>query len=210
MAGIDPLFINMIIVLCSGLFIGWYRSENIVANVKSGFLIGIMCSLTIVLCMSFSFQILPGYIFDLRTIPLLIGILYGGLSGGAISAFTLYAFRFYLGGDGVWNVLIVYSIIMVLAFLIVPLYSEMNQLKKRFTCTSIAIMTSLLMMLNTSFREGLPQQEWASILVYVIFHGVITWLSIHFVERFICRFQIGEARIWRKSKNSAISYISNR
>lgn len=209
MTGIDQFIVNMIIVLSSVFFIRWFKGVKILVNIKRDVFIGIMCSVAIVLCMSFSFQVLPGYLFDLRAIPLMIGILYGGLTGGLISAFTLYVFRFYLGGDGVWNVLIVYSIIMVLVFLIVPLYSEMNSLQKRLTTSSIAVMTAILMMLNTNFREGLPSQEWISVLVYVLLHGITAWLSIYFIEPTVSRYPFGETKIWRKSKGSAISYSSH-
>lgn len=209
MAGIQQFVINMIIVLCSVLLIGWYRSVRIEVEIKRNLLIGIICSVTIVLCMFFSFQVLPGYLFDLRAIPLLIGIFYGGFLGGTLSALSLYVFRFYLGGDGVWNVLIVYTIITVLTFLMVPTYSEMNQVKKRLTSTSISLMTAILMMLNTNFREGLPQQEWFSILLYIFFHGITTWLSIYLIERVSYRFQIGNPKIWSKVEGTAISYSSN-
>lgn len=209
MAGFDQYFINLIITLSSVLLIGWCRSVKIQPHLKRDLLIGIICSISIVLCMSFSFQVLPGYIFDLRTVPFIIGILYGGLTGGALSAFTLYVFRFYLGGDGVWNVLIVYSIIMVLAFLIVPLYSEMNHLHKRLTSTSMAIMTAILMMLNTNFREGLLHQAWAPVILYVFFHGIAAWLSIYFIERVACRIPIHETKLWNKPEGSTMFYSSN-
>ncbi|MEW9670614.1 LytS/YhcK type 5TM receptor domain-containing protein [Ammoniphilus sp. 3BR4] len=150
--------INISFALLPLLFI-LYRLKSLPLPVRNLGL-GMVCSCSIILCMLLPFHIFPGYILDLRTIPLLIGILYGGYASGALATLTLYLFRFYLGGDGVWNVLIVYSAVIVLLFLLIPIYQEWDESRKVISSTYIALMTSILMVINTNFREGLPLEAF--------------------------------------------------
>lgn len=185
MTGMNNLILNMIIVLLPFILIKWFGESRykIWEEPRNHIYIGILCSLSIMLCMSFPFSVLPGYIFDLRTVPLLVGILYGGYTGGLLSALTLYLFRFYIGGEGVWNVWIVYSIVIVLAFLMVPTYQEMSPMKKILTTTGLSLWTSLLMVINTFFREGFQQAEWSSVFLYFLLHGFTTWICFYMIEQ---------------------------
>ena len=62
--------------------------------------IGAVCGIVVVLCMSFPFTQTPGYIYDLRIIPYVIAIVYGGLTSGTIAALILLSYRYMLGGEG--------------------------------------------------------------------------------------------------------------
>jgi len=184
MAGMIHLIYNTVVVILFIFILRLYKNDNHhTSKWKSQLLIGVISSVTIVLCMSSPFQIVPGYIFDLRTIPFLVGILYGGYLGGGLSALTLYLYRFYIGGGGVWNVWIVYSFILVLAFLIIPFYEEGKRAKKKWTLTSLALITATLMLVNTNFRVGgLPSEEWFPGLLYLLLHGLMAWMTVHAME----------------------------
>ncbi len=150
---------------------------------KKSLIIGIWCSGSLILCLLFSFEIIPGYIYDLRTIPLFVSILYGGYWAGMLTTALLYLVRFYLGGDGIWNVLIVYSFMIILTFLVAPIYRELTRAQKILTATILSLLTSLLMIMNTAFRTGLPFDEYPAIVSYVLIHGFATWLSIYLIEK---------------------------
>lgn len=150
---------------------------------KKSLIIGIWCSGSLILCLLFSFEIIPGYIYDLRTIPLFVSILYGGYLAGMITSASLYLVRFYLGGDGIWNVLIVYSFMIILTFLVAPIYRELTRAQKILTATILSLLTSLLMIMNTAFRTGLPLDEYPAIVSYFLIHGFATWLSIYLIEK---------------------------
>ncbi|RXT07148.1 LytS/YhcK type 5TM receptor domain-containing protein [Ammoniphilus sp. CFH 90114] len=184
MAGTANLILNILFALFPLLFL--LCSKDLLHSVRKLGL-GVVCSLSIVLCMLNPFHIIPGYILDLRTIPLLIAILYGGYISGALASSTLYLFRFYLGGEGVWNVLIVYGAVIVLLFLLVPIYQEWNEGKKVISSTYIALMTSLLVVINTHFREGLPLDVLNTLTVYVVLHGFTAFIAIASMEAWRAR-----------------------
>ncbi len=181
MTGTANLIINISFALLPLMFIYFCSKDFTLQSTKLR--LGIICSISIVLCMLFPFHILPGYILDLRTIPLFIAILYGGYFSGAISTLILYLFRFYLGGEGIWNVLIVYSSIVILLFLLVSHFQVWSETKKIVGITIIALATSILMIINTNFREGLPLDVFGTICIYIILHGLITFISIRFIEK---------------------------
>ncbi|WP_134699523.1 LytS/YhcK type 5TM receptor domain-containing protein [Ammoniphilus sp. YIM 78166] len=181
MTGTANLLINISFALLPLLFIFFCSKDFSLQSTKLR--LGIVCSISIVLCMLYPFHILPGYILDLRTIPLFIAILYGGYFSGVISTLILYLFRFYLGGEGVWNVLIVYTSIVILLFLLVSHFQVWSKFQKIVSITSIALATSILMVINTNFREGLPLDVFGTICLYILLHGLVSFLSIYTIEK---------------------------
>jgi two-component system, sporulation sensor kinase B len=71
-----------------------------------------ICSLSIWLCMTFPISILNGYLYDLRDVPLIIGILYGGPKAGLMLTMFMIGYRFFLDGDGFYLTLISHAIIL--------------------------------------------------------------------------------------------------
>lgn len=79
-------------------------------------LFAVSSALSILLCMSFPISIDGGLQYDLRSIPIVISLLYGGYRLGALSFGVMLLYRSYLGGEGVWVVL--YGSL----YLVLPLY----------------------------------------------------------------------------------------
>ncbi|RKD24383.1 hypothetical protein BEP19_08290 [Ammoniphilus oxalaticus] len=183
MTGLLPLLYNTVIVFVLFFILYGMIRYNPYPAIKREHWIGFTCSICIIFCMSFSFEVLPGYIYDLRTIPFVIGILYGGYLGGGLSALTLYLFRYHLGGAGNWNVWIVYSVILVLTYLIIPMYAEAKLNRKKWMATTLTLLTATLMLANTQFREGLPVNALFSMFTYLVLHGSVIGFIIHLIEQ---------------------------
>ncbi|WP_176720470.1 LytS/YhcK type 5TM receptor domain-containing protein [Desulfuribacillus stibiiarsenatis] len=81
--------------------------------------LGSISVITILACMSVPIEIDKGMIFDFRYIPFTIGVLYGGWRTAIVLFFTILAYRFYIGGVGVYLTLIGTSLglTMLLVFL---------------------------------------------------------------------------------------------
>lgn len=79
-----------------------------------------MSAVTMSLCIAKPIRLEIGYIFDLRYIPFIIVALFGGYRNVFPLYIILNAYRFYVGGDGVF-----YSFLFATAILIlVPLYKN--------------------------------------------------------------------------------------
>lgn len=62
---------------------------------------GFLGSMTAVICMLVPIELKEGYFLDLRMVPLVICLLYGGWGAGMLAAAALLLFRFYQGGTAV-------------------------------------------------------------------------------------------------------------
>ncbi len=91
--------------------------------------------LAIILCMSFPVAIGVESLFDLRGIPLLIGILYGGYETGAVLSLIIIAYRFYLGVDvGFYHTVISLFFIVPVFMAFYRLYQQADRTTRR-NCT---------------------------------------------------------------------------
>lgn len=82
-----------------------------------------------------------------------------------------------------WNVLIVYGAVIVLLFLLIPIYQEWDESRKVISSTYIALMISILMVINTNFREGLPLEALETLSVYIVLHGLMAFVSVASIEK---------------------------
>jgi two-component system, sporulation sensor kinase B len=98
---LKDLIINISLLLSTLFFyqVLWLDNPK-VKNKCNIELFTVICMLLVFLCMSFPFCISPGFIFDLRTIPLIIGSLYGGYRATLLLLSGMIAYRFILGGSG--------------------------------------------------------------------------------------------------------------
>jgi len=183
MVGIEKLLLNMVFImipiLCYQIF---FMGDHRRPIHPKPMVIAFCFSLSILLCMTFPFQVIPGFIFDLRTIPFILAFLYGGYKAGLIAAFTLYAYRTLLGGEGVWNVYVVYSFILILSAWMSLEYKTYSKRMRYAGTISLSVLTSLLMILNTSILGQFPEGVGLALVGYVILHAVTMGLTVHIIE----------------------------
>ncbi|WP_040375338.1 LytS/YhcK type 5TM receptor domain-containing protein [Peribacillus psychrosaccharolyticus] len=95
-------------------------------NIKLTLILLVMVLLT----MSFPVRFSEGYIYDFRIVPFIIAFLYGGLIPGLLTLITLLVFRFYVGGEGFYHVLICYSVATVILLYYMNRYDALQMKKK--------------------------------------------------------------------------------
>jgi two-component system, sporulation sensor kinase B len=101
------LFQILIILFPMLLFQSYFR-KKIQSTNQRNWVLGILCGLSILLCMSAPVSINNGYILDFRYIPLILAFLYGGYRIGFILSIMILGYRLYLlGMDGFYFVLTV-------------------------------------------------------------------------------------------------------
>lgn len=103
MSGIETLLLNILFLIVFLIFFPFfleksftYINEHVKKRIET-----IFYSLGIISCMSFPIQIIDGFIFDLRWVALIFGILYTSFSSGVfLIALTIF-YRVLLGGLGI-------------------------------------------------------------------------------------------------------------
>jgi two-component system, sporulation sensor kinase B len=98
MLGFDNYLFAFLVVLAP-VFIYYAFFYLKYTAIKKQLLIGLLCSISIILSMSYPLELAPGHIFDLRTIPWLLAFLYGGLNVGLCATGLIFIVRIIIGVD---------------------------------------------------------------------------------------------------------------
>ncbi|WP_339293479.1 HAMP domain-containing sensor histidine kinase [Paenibacillus sp. FSL W8-0187] len=96
----------------------YYRKLTV--NYSRNFII-IICSLCMLLSMTFASSVQSGLIFDVRYVIMFFGMLFGGFATGAILLVEFLIYRLYIGGVGMIDAVIIliftYPLFVLLSFL---------------------------------------------------------------------------------------------
>ncbi|MGD8190763.1 PAS domain S-box protein [Brevibacillus ginsengisoli] len=122
----EALIINVLVLLLpvflSQLLLFKYHEKN---GKKFQWMLGLVAGLTSILCMTFpiasEMTSIDRIIWDLRLIPYLLALIYGGYRGGLVAFIILISYRFSLGGG------VAYGMAVGLAsffLLVVPLWAK--------------------------------------------------------------------------------------
>lgn len=125
-------FITFPILFCEIGLIGQGKHRRFPTRV----LFAVSSVLSILLCMSFPIVIDGGLQYDLRSIPIVISLLYGGYGLGALSFAVMLVYRGYLGGEGLW-VVVFGSLYLLLPIYLVDKWHRFTQGKKMLYALAI-------------------------------------------------------------------------
>lgn len=98
-------------------YVFWLNTERRYHQSRE-FAIFTLCAVSILLCMTVPLELAPGYLYDLRLVPLAIGVFYGGPRIGYFLLLVILGYRFHMGGEGIYATVFVHTALYtVLAFL---------------------------------------------------------------------------------------------
>ncbi len=149
MAIIESLLLNLLFLIFFLLFIPLFLEKSLKAiprEFKKTILIISTC-FAIVSSMSFPITAVEGFIFDLRWIPLVIGILYGGMPVGILLFTITVGYRFIIGGAGVIPNLIVCVLLVTLSILLIKWFKSSIKKNKIIIVTSFSLASGLLQLI---------------------------------------------------------------
>jgi two-component system sporulation sensor kinase B len=138
--------------------------------------------------MTFPVTTFTGYIYDLRKVPLLIGIFYGGYTIGIFLTILTLVYRLFLGGDGVIGSLLIYPAFFCITLFFRPRFKRYTLRQKLFLSS---FLTGGLSFLKEFFGEWLGMAalfEDSSVnifFVYYLMHVVTTCLVVYLIEKSI-------------------------
>jgi two-component system sporulation sensor kinase B len=118
-------------------FIYYKHIERRYTSYSCPVLITVVASVSIILCMTFSFNPIEGLIFDMRHVPFIIGTLYGGRKVGFVLLVVLLSYRFYIGGIGFWFATFEFTVIYSVLWFYTPIFHRFIKLKQKVKLSAI-------------------------------------------------------------------------
>lgn len=169
------------------------------------YVMGFLGGISGILCMTYPLYITEGFFLDMRWISFIIVILYAGLRGFTISVLMVMVYRFYLGGDGFFNTLIVIFLMSVVVFLFRKRYLISNRYKKIILGAGLSLYAYMLVIGLISFslnRLGFRQElydfySWDLLFGTALFSTMTMVIAIYLTEsvyeNFVLRGEIQNA-----------------
>lgn len=117
----DTLLQLLFALMPSVVYNIYYR--NLTVNYSRSFII-MICSLCLILSMTFASSVQAGLIFDIRYVIMFFGILFGGLTTGWILLVEFMIYRLYIGGTGVIDAIIILVITFPLSVMLASVYQR--------------------------------------------------------------------------------------
>lgn len=170
-----PLFLMQMVYL----FKYTYRLEKIK---KASFMFFVL--LSIILCMFFPFSLGSGFTWDLRRVPFLLGILYGGpLYGSWLFAILLFV-RYLIGGDGFLVTLYSYLPITIFTIFLSKYYLKMSLKKKLVTSGLLVFVSTWLTYLSTvqSVNLSLTTSMWIQYFAFNTIGMLVVTAVMEFIK----------------------------
>jgi len=139
--------------------------------------------LTVILCMTFPFSMGPGFIFDLRAVPFIVGSLYGGTKLYLILLSVISVYRFILGGDGFYTQLMIVIALFPLFMYFIPRFAHYQIRQKIGSAAILALIYSIITCGGLFWSTRTFSAE------YLIFSFMYTtvlllsvWMTTYFIE----------------------------
>lgn len=184
MDGVKDLLLNVLLIivpvyLYQSLCLD--RAERLpIRNRRLIFLLG---AVSILLCMTFPVYIMPGYIYDLRLVPLLMASLYGGYRVGLLLFAMLAVYRYFLGGHGFTVMMITYPVFLAVAFYFFSRFRSYTRKLRTWIAVLLAFGSSALVNLVVIATTGpQPPERLVFYLEFSLIHALAMWIAVFVTE----------------------------
>lgn len=174
---LDNLFYILISIL---IFFILYDHVETLKSYKR-ILLTTSMSLPILLCMKFPIYIDEYCVHDLRQIPLLLGILYGGWPVGTALFIILLVARFAIYGFN-FMTLIVYSVIFIVTALFSTKFKALNRKHKLFSAALLSLFLGILSTNIAVFISDFFRVTEAYIFYFIIIPPFIMFSAVYITE----------------------------
>ncbi|ASS76414.1 hypothetical protein CIG75_16595 [Tumebacillus algifaecis] len=200
---VKDLMLNMLIIILpifiyQTIWIDKISSPMVTARDRTA--ISIVATVAALCCMTLPVTPLPGFVFDLRLVPLLIGILYGGFRSSLFLIAAVYLYSWYLGGPGFPIMALTYPFVILAAYLISSRFKRWGRRQKLLSASLLTFFASLLVKTAVVVTAYLPQPDTPQlpiIAAFVILHVLSICISIFLIENMrekaALRFEIQQA-----------------
>ncbi|WP_042356974.1 ATP-binding protein [Bacillus rubiinfantis] len=129
----------------------------------------------LILAMSFPIKFTEDFVYDFRIIPFMISFIYGGTIPGIITGSILLIYRFIIGGEGFYVVLINYTLTCAVLIFLGKRIEAFPKKKKIISITLVYWANTLIVML-TLFSKNQSEQ-----IPFMLIFYTITWICLMMV-----------------------------
>ncbi|KHF41299.1 hypothetical protein LQ50_03415 [Halalkalibacter okhensis] len=160
--------------------------EGKINKASNEIVIGVISAISIILCMTFPLSISPGFYFDFRQVPFIIGMLYGGRKVGVSLLIVLLTYRFIMDfGPGFQSSVIIYVLIFIGLCYLFPRFQQATKFKHKLTIAIVANSLSVILLLVVVyfFNVNLTLNAWISLTLFYCLQVIVMFLFILFIER---------------------------
>jgi two-component system, sporulation sensor kinase B len=183
------LLLNMMFIIIPVLVCYLAKDLHGIYKNNKEMLLGFFAAISMILCMTFSLHPYSNFNFDLRAVPLMIGILYGGPRVTLFLSAVLLIYRTYLGGDGLYTTLVVYSILVPLTYFLIPAFEQATRTRKILLTMAYSLFApvffSLVILLYQGVIYGLSTEVDIGLFLfdYIFAHIVTMGVAVYWIER---------------------------
>ncbi|MCM3569213.1 ATP-binding protein [Neobacillus mesonae] len=132
----------------------------------------IIMIIVLLLSMSFPIRFSEGYVYDFRIIPFIISFIYGGTVPGLITGVILLVYRFIIGGEGFYVVLINYSITCAVLIFMGKKFESFHKNHKLLFISIIFWVNTFIVMLTLFSKNEISQ------IYFMLVFYTLTWLCL--------------------------------
>ncbi|MCA1318569.1 ATP-binding protein [Bacillus tianshenii] len=178
----EKLLLHVLIILAPVL-IYYVVSENKRIS-GSPYFIGMLQGASASLCLLFAHYDY-GLFWDLRYIPLVLAVLYGGPKAGLIVLGAILGTRTYMGGDALLFGYISALLSALVPFLMVRKFNKIRTKKKRITLSVLVGLWPDIVMLSILLAFLFTQPDFsggANLLLYILPFGLIQVIGVGFAS----------------------------
>ena len=147
---IETLLLNFLFLLFP-ILIAVIFIENGLTNFNK-YLLMLLSSVTLIFCMAFPVKLELGFIVDLRYIPFIIVALFGGYKMVFPLYIILNAYRFFIGGEGIFQSLAFSTVIFILVPLLSAKFMQQNSQWRIFYAICATFLTMTFYFFTLSFK----------------------------------------------------------
>ncbi|MDP4083709.1 MAG: ATP-binding protein [Bacillota bacterium] len=172
-------------------------------------ILAVLCGLSIIICMTFPLSFGKGFILDFRFIPLIISFFYGGYSTGLVLTALMMAYRFLIGGIGMYiEGLGIPFFSLIIFAIILPRYDKWEQKKQVFFTYLCLTLSIIFLILETRDFKGytFTQHEMTHWITFCILNYITFWMVIYLQTSLKEMEEMG-TKVIQFEKNHALNHL---
>ncbi|WP_036718786.1 HAMP domain-containing sensor histidine kinase [Paenibacillus sp. JCM 10914] len=182
----------------------YYR--NLTVNYSRNFIIFI-CSLCLLLSMTFPSSVQTGLIFDVRYVIMFFGMLFGGMMTGGILLVEFLFYRLYIGGSGMIDAMIILVITFPLSAMLAFLYHKSRHKLWIIFIAGISFSCIPLIVLYTTKPDYILNHLIFNILMMPVHNSLGIWLLVTLFNKSVSDKELSLKYI-QNEKAEAVNHVA--
>ncbi|EEG77084.1 ATP-binding protein [Dethiobacter alkaliphilus] len=185
MSSFQYLLLNIFFIMAF-IYIHNRYIEKRVSNIPKELLICAISTVLIILCMTFPIPFFDGHIFDLRQVPIVTGMLYGGPKVALLLLGVFTSYRFYIGGEGFYGAVLTNVLLFASLLYIRHYFNKLKSIEQRVKLSIIAGSLGIIWMtivIAILYGERMVEPFIIFLLIFLIIQCLATAISVYFFEK---------------------------